>query len=244
MKKENIRLIIMSVGYLLFSLVTLSVLVFAWFSIGSQSNALIDDIGASGAKTGYYFYKYDDNDANLGVELENQTLIDNVGTSKYVLFPSPTSENLLIKKTKPADRFAYALKVDVETQQKVKLQVYFSQVETFNNPINDPKIQIAFTYQITKLVYANFGPTTTLETPYGDPDIYTNNFAVENETYLMAKDLLFDGTENTKTSVIIFFELYYRPTGVIFNGNTLTNSNAFMNQSFVINKIWLDFDFV
>ena len=111
----------------------------------------------------------------------------------------------------------------------------------FNEEYN--KIQRAFMYQITGIRYLNggvegFDVKGTADTT----SLHFHNNALAR--YVMLEDFELKKNGSTNDRAVIYFDLYFDENIHGFNESLVStgNSNAFMNQTFVIENFYIELD--
>lgn len=245
MNKTNarkVRLFMMATIYVLIAILLITSITYAWFTLTNHNEALFVT-QVSGVEAEYEFYIY--NDPSLS-DNSNLTLIDNTTSDietyhKYYLIPDPTSNYLIPEYMAPGDVVQFALKVTNVGTTAGRLSLSLSNVLSQYYDLDVNKIQTAFEYRVVKISYINDGIESVDQKDIENMSYGYNHFSMtDNLTYPLVTDIPLGHIDND--IVVIYFEFYFDPTvfGEDAQGIPYTNSNIFMGQKLMINRINMD----
>ncbi len=237
------KLVMVSILYFMVSLFMFTLVTFAWFTLTNVNRAnLMVDVSAVEAE--YEFFVYMDEDYNGSPE---ETLIDNICAVNemdcYMKIINPTVVHLIPNKVAPGDRFSFAIRITSLGSTNGMLKMELGNLQSIDAPQNENRIQRAFEYGITSVVYWHDGVESEDQKDNGTIVYHVDHFRYDHSgRYPLISDVFMGPNTSAEGVIIIFFDLYFDPTihGIDGLGETLGNSNIFMNQQFVINRIFME----
>lgn len=247
MKKTNNhslhRMMILSVVYFLSAFMLLSVTVYAWFIITNENNTqLISHISDVEAEYEFYVYQNRLHDGSNEITLENNVCLTTGEDLCYKLIPNPTSAHLMDGSAAPGERYSFAIKILALGNSVSYLNLSMSGVTSSGYDLYQNRIQNAFYYQVTKIVYVQ-DDVETEDKKNISPTQYSYGYFDEDSShnYSLVKNVPLFINQELGSSLIIFFDFYFDPTifGSDINQIPYTNSNIFMNQIFTVQDIFM-----
>jgi hypothetical protein len=241
------RMLLVSLGSFVVALMVLISVGFAWYTLSkTASGSLVTELGDVDAN--YEFYVYLDS-ARLGNSIPTITneCLASTDDDCYWLIENtsnPLTESVYVfggtKKVFPNDRFSFAIKVtnvgDFDSNLTVDLQSLVSQ----GYDIIDNKIQVAFSYQVSKITYL-VGGVESADVKSNAGIVVTNgHFTKDNDLrYHIVENIPLSKTDPNTNTAIVYFDIHFDPlvTGYTLLGEPMNNSNAFENQLFTISHI-------
>ena len=237
------RMMFLSVVYFLSAFMLLSVSVYAWFIITNENNtrliSYISDVEAE-----YEFFIYQDQLHNGSQQI---TLKDNVcevfdEDLCYKPITNPTSAHLMSGSAAPGERFSFAIKISALGNSVSYLHLSMSGITSVGYDLEQNKIQNAFYYEVTKIVYVQ-NDIETEDKKNNSPIVHGSGYFNEasNHSYPLVYNVPIFIDQELGSSLIIFFDFYFDPTifGSDINQIPYTNSNIFMNQIFTVQDIFM-----
>jgi hypothetical protein len=225
----------------------------AWFTVSTENEVGL--VGQTGSiATDYDFYVFQEPDflgaGNQSVTTDMCVELDDEDC--YLLIENPTAVHMIdgTRTLMPGDRFSFAIRISNQGNTDGILSLTFTSVVSAGFVLDANRIQRAFSYRVTKIVYVDQNVESS-----DIKDVAPINYAgmgmpdapffsiVPSAAYLLASGIsLVD--EGPTSEIIIYFELYFDPEveGVDALGAPTGNSNAFMNQSLLIEHILMAFD--
>jgi len=237
------RMMILSVVYFLSAFMLLSVTVYAWFIITNENNTqLISNISDVEAEYEFYIYQDQLHDGSRNITLEDNVCQSFDGDLCYKLIPNPTSAHLMDGSAAPGERYSFAIKILALGNAVSYLNLSMSGVSSTGYDLYQNRIQNAFFYEVTKIVYIQ-NDQETEDKKNNLPTIYSSGYFNQdiNHHYPLIKNVPIFIDEDLGSSLIIFFDFYFDPTifGSDVNQIPYTNSNIFMNQIFTVQDIFM-----
>ena len=237
------KMMILSVTYFLTSFLLLSVTVYAWFIITNENNShLISNISDVEAEYEFYIYQNSLRDGSLSLTLENNICTIEDQDLCYQLIPNPTSAHLMDGSAAPGERYSFAIKILALGNAESYLNLSIGGVTSTGYDLSKNKIQNAFNYEVTKIVYIKNNIETS-DKKEVSPTIHSSNYFNEDPGYIypMVKNVPIFIDQELGSSMILFFDFYFDPTifGSDINQVPYTNSNIFMNQVFTVEDIFM-----
>ncbi|MCK7487954.1 MAG: hypothetical protein MZU97_22520 [Bacillus subtilis] len=225
----------------------------AWFTVATETNVGL--VGQTGSiATEYDFYVFQEPNFRGAT---NQTVSTDLCDSPnavdcYKLIENPTAVHMIegTRTLMPGDRFSFAIRIANQGTTDGVLSLTFTSVLSTGFLLDANRIQRAFTYLVTKIVYVDEnGESEDIkdgpEIDYAGKGLPSAPFfsVSPSATYLLASGIALED-EGPTAEIIIYFELYFDPSieGVDALGAPTGNSNAFMNQDFLIEHILMAFD--
>ena len=236
------RLVTRLILYILFSIFSISVVTFAWFTLGNENNTeLISELTDIEADYEFYVFKDSLHLGNPTPSLVEDTCILNEDQC-YQLIPNPTEAHLFDGSVAPGERFSYAVKVRSQGQTQAYLSLEFGGVMSDHYESEVNKIQTAFLYEVTGITYFN-NNTESLDMKSTEPiEVYSNYFShLDAVIYPLVRNVPVINREFSSSTMIVYFDFYFSPTvfGSDSEGVPYTNSNIFMNQVLLIQHIFM-----
>ena len=237
------KLVVVSILYFMISLFMFTLVTFAWFTLTNVNRAnLLVDVSAVEAEYEFFVYM-DENYSGSPAD----TLIDNICTIDemdcYMQILNPAVVHLIPNKVAPGDRFSFAIRITSLGSSNGKLRMDLGNLQSLGAPQTENRIQRAFEYGITSVVYFHDNLETEDQKDNGTIVYHVDYFRYDhNGRYPLISDVIMGPRETAEGVIIVFFDLYFDPTihGVDGMGESLGNSNIFMNQQFVINRIFME----
>lgn len=237
------KMMILSVTYFLSAFMLLSVTVYAWFIITNENNShLISQISDVEAEYEFYIYQNMLRDGSSNLTLTNNICTTNEEDLCYQLIPNPTSAHLMDGSAAPGERYSFAIKILALGNSESYLNLSIGGVTSTGYVLSKNKIQNAFNYQVTKIVYIQ-NDVETIDKKEVSPTIHSSNYFNEDNgyTYPLVRNVPIFVDQELGSSMIVFFDFYFDPTifGSDINQVPYTNSNIFMNQVFTVEDIFM-----
>jgi len=228
--------------YIVFSISAISIVTFAWFSLGNENNThLISKLTDIEADYEFYVYKDSLHIGNPTPSLLNDTCVLN-DDQCYQLIPNPTTAHMFDGSVAPGERFSFAIKVRSQGQTQAYLSLELGGIGSTNYDLVENKIQTAFMYEVTKISYLLIEEESEdlkLNSPI---EIYSNYFSHEEGlNYPLVLNVPSINRDFSSSTVIVYFDFYFSSTvfGTDIDGIPYTNSNIFMNQVLSIEHIFM-----
>lgn len=241
--RQQKKLILSSITYLLLSLLVFMVSVYAWFTITNVNyTSLVSNV--SGVEAEYEFYIFIDSYNNGSSDLRlYENLYEPGKTDRYYeLIPNPTVMYIVDGLMAPGDRISFALKIRSVGVSSGYVDLDLGQVLSFGYPNEENKIQIAFRYETRKISTVLNGMESE-DIKDELPIIYENAHFTSNSnnTYLLVHNTPLLHNPYGISETIIYFDFYFDPEIKGFDpfGDPYENSNIFMNQTLEIRKIYM-----
>lgn len=243
MKTAQINML-KSFGYLMLSVFMLSVVTYAWFTITYENKAHLTS-KISGVEAEYTFYVYQNqyhtgsNNLNL---YENTCSVLNQEDLCYEEITNPIEPELIKGSVAPGERFSFAIAINSIGTNQGFVDLTLGRVESIGYDIEANKIQKAFGYEVTKIShYQNDFETEDHKALYTYQSFRYFDVA-DGLNYELVTDVPMIYDINYPSKVIIYFDVYYDPQifGQDLDGTPHTNSHAFINQTIVINDIYMN----
>ena len=236
------RLVTRLVLYILFSISAISILTFAWFTLGNENNTeLISELTDIEADYEFYVYRDSLHLGNSTPSLVEDTCILNEDQC-YQLIPNPTVAHLFDGSVAPGERFSFAVKVRSQGQTQAYLSLDFGGVISENYDRIENKIQTAFMYEVTGISYF-LNDTESIDYKNTLPiEIYSSYFSHNDGViYPLVQNVPVINRDFSSSTVIVYFDFYFSTTifGSDVNNIPYTNSNIFMNQVLLIQHIFM-----
>jgi hypothetical protein len=238
------RKLIFSVGYFLASVLLLTMVTYAWFTLTNTNTAALVAT-ASGVEAEYQFYIYQDNnfDGNpVDPVLTGNVCIDPDSLDCYLFIPNPTSAYLVPRDMAPGDRISFALKITNIGTTDGELSLIFGDVQSYGFELAVNKLQTAYVYGVSKISYVN----NEIESPdikeNEGIEYYVQHFVFnQSENYRLVRFVPVSPRDTINNVVIVYFDFYFDPGIKGFDpmGEPLANSNIFRNQMFTIGTIYM-----
>ena len=233
-----------SIGFLMLSVFMLAVVTYAWFTITYENNASLTS-KISGVEAEYTFYVYK-NQYHSGSSALN--LYDNTCTVLsrsdlcYEEVTNPITPKLIDGSVAPGERFSFAIAINSIGTNQGYVDLDMGRIESIGYDIEANKIQKAFGYEVTKIShYQNQVESVDHKSLY-QYQTFRHFETTEGLYYGLVTDVPMIYDINYPSTVIIYFDVYYDPTifGQDLDGTPHTNSHAFINQSIIINDIYMN----
>lgn len=202
----------------------------------------------------YRFFVYRDihflgNDAPT---LVDSVCVDGSEQHCYLEIVDPTPAHLFSEAAvlRPDNRFSFALEITNVSGVSRFFQLFFAELASSGYALSTNKIQRAFAYSVTRIVYAEDGVESGDVKDSGGivyagmaPDPVPHFGSTADGSYVLAAHLPIDAGGDQGT-MILFFDLYFDPyvEGVDAEGVGTGNSNAFQNQVFIVGKLRIETD--
>ena len=243
MKTAQINML-KSFGYLVLSVFMLSVVTYAWFTITYENKASLTS-KISGVEAEYTFYIYQ-NKYHSGSDTLN--LYDHVCTVLnrddlcYKETVNPILPELIDGSVAPGERFSFAIAIHSMGTNQGYVNLTLGNIESNGYDIEVNKIQKAFGYEVTKISYFQNEIETDDQKALLNYQSFRHFEITDDTFYHLVTDVPMIDDINYPSTVIIYFDVYYDPSifGQDLDGTPHINSHAFMNQTFIINDIYMN----
>jgi hypothetical protein len=237
------RMMMLSVVYFLCAFMILSVTVYAWFIITNENNTqLVSYISDVEAEYEFYIYQNKLHDGSNNLTLEDNICDFSHVDLCYKLIPNPTSAHLMDGSAAPGERYSFAIKILALGNSVSFLNLSMNGVTSTGYDLEQNRIQNAFYYEVTKIVYVQ-NNIETEDKKDNSPTVYSYGYFNQevNHSYSLVRNLPLFINEELGSSLIIFFDFYFDPSiyGSDINQIPYTNSNIFMNQIFTVEDIFM-----
>lgn len=243
--KNRIRMSILSLtlGLIMFIGAT-----FAWFTLSIEtSSSLILNVDGEDYEYRFFVYQELDYSGNLAPTLENSICAEPTSQECYLEIVNPDSTHLISNEHTlvPGNRFSFALEITNISGKDLDFSFSFSDLSSTGYLLPANKIQTAFNYSVSKIVYSDSGLETsdvkdTLGIAYaGMAPLANPHFGLMDTSLYELASAIPVAAIGTEKKVIVFFDLYFDPavSGLDSEGVEVGNSNAFQNQEFIIGKL-------
>lgn len=233
-----------SVGYLMLSVFMLSVVTYAWFTMTYENNASLTS-KVSGVEAEYTFYVYQ-NQYHSGSNVLN--LYDNTCTVLdrsdlcYEEITNPITPKLIDGSVAPGERFSFAIAINSIGTNQGYVDLDMGRIESIGYDIEANKIQKAFGYEVTKISHFQNEIESEDHKALYQYQSFRHFDIAEGLSYDLVSEVPMIYDINYPSTVIIYFDIYYDPSifGQDLDGTPHTNSHAFINQSIIINDIYMN----
>lgn len=241
--KTQKQLIVVSIVSFVVTVFLLTSSIFAWISISRKANGSFV-VNLTDISSDFEFYIYRDTTfGGNGTKLISDECTAPGEEQCFEKVVNPKVTQIISPEVKPSDKMSFALKIVNLSSVNINVRLSLGGIIStgFNEEYN--KIQRAFMYQITGIRYLNGGvegfdvkgtaDTTSLH--------FHNN---ELARYVMLEDFELKKNGSTNDRAVIYFDLYFDENIHGFNESLVStgNSNAFMNQTFVIENFYIELD--
>ncbi len=244
---EPKKLILVSISSFVVALLMLVSVGFAWITLSNKaSGSFVSSVGNVDADFAFYVYLDESKNGSTNPTIANECASSS-GDGCYYLIENtstPLTEPVYLfggaNKVFPNDKFSFAIRVTNIGDFDSYLTLDFLDLISQGFDITDNKIQVAFSYEVTKITYLVSGvESSDIKSSLGII-LHQDHFTKENdERYHLVESVpISSDDENTKT-VIVYFDIYFDPLvfGYTLLGQPMNNSNAFENQLFTISKL-------
>jgi hypothetical protein len=223
-------------------------LTFAWFVVSTNNNVdpIVINISPLDFEYTLYLFK-DESGTGASTQVLSQSLcLHEEDNNCY--FPHESSNPYLFPSSvgfRPGQKFSFALQITNISAGSRYANVTISEVSSLGFQSIQNKIQRAFLYQVTKMVYDTpLGESSDqkglLGVMYAGMDSEADyHFSLNSEdAYSLFSGFPLYPQVDTK-SVIVYFNLYFDPSvyGMDESMQLSNNSNAFQNQQLIIRKV-------
>jgi len=226
--------------YVIFSFFTMSVVIFAWFTIRNDNDAaLVASITELDANYELYVYK---EPYYLGdsVQLFTENLCADDQMNCYKLLENTQSFFSMAESIAPSMKFSFVLKVSPVSLDQGYIKLGLSGITSTGYVDQINKIQTAFYYEVTKISYV-YEDVETDDVKENYPIQYHKAHFLYNQShhYELVKNVGLHHMYLPSAYVLIYFSFYFDPlvTGYDEMLNPYPNSNIFMNQMFEIKQL-------
>lgn len=241
--KTQKQLIVVSIVSFVVTVFLLTSSIFAWISISKKANgSFIVNTTDISSDSEFYLYK-DSAFAGSGTKLISDECTAPGEEQCFQKIINPQVSQIISPDIKPSDRMSFALKIVNLSSVNTTLRLSFGGIVSigFNEEYN--KIQRAFLYEITGIRYLNSGiEGNDIKASADTTSMHFHNNELSRYILLEDFELKKNGSENDRA--VIYFDLYYDEN--IYGMDELLvstgNSNAFMNQTFIIEKFYIELD--
>lgn len=221
---------------------------FAWFTLSIEtSSSLILNVDGEDYEYRFFVYQELDHSGNPSPTLVNTICAESSSQECYLEIVNPNSTHLISNEHTlvPGNRFSFALEITNISEKDLNFAFSFSDLSSIGYLLSTNKIQIAFNYSVSKIVFSDNGlETSDVKDTRGM--IYAGMAPLENPHFGLVDSSLYELASaipvaglGSEQKVIVFFDLYFDPTvsGLDSEGIQVGNSNAFQNQKFIIAKL-------
>lgn len=247
MQKQNKityrRLILTSSMIVVLTISLLFVSVYAWFTLTNINSAsLVSSV--SGVEAEYEFYIYNNmmHDGSSELTLENNVCIVSGEDLCYEYISNPTYAHLIDGKVAPGEKFSFAIKITSIGTSAGRLQLDLGGLQSIGNSTLNDKIQQAFSYEVTKISYIENGVESVDQKDVAPISYFSQTFtSLNDEVYPLVNYVPMGIANHLRSIIVVYFDIYFDPTiyGSDAFGTPYTNSNIFMNQTFIVNHIYM-----
>jgi hypothetical protein len=242
MKTAQINML-KSIGYLMLSVFMLTVATYAWFTISYENKASLT-AKTSGVEAEYTFYAYQNkyhtgsNALNL---YDNTCEALNTDDMCYKEVTNPITPELIEGSVAPGERFSFAIAINSIGTNQGYVNLTLGRIESIGYDIEANKIQKAFGYEVTKISHYQNNVETEDHKSFYTFQSFRHFETADNVYYDLVTEVPMIHDINYPSTVIIYFDIYYDPYifGQDLDGTPHTNSHAFINQSIIINDIYM-----
>jgi len=225
---------------------------FAWFTVSQQSQTDNISLQVDGDLFEYQFYVYVES-LYLGDDapsLNNKICDELLSINCYEEVETSGPEYLFsdTHTLTPNNRFSFAIKISNISPKELSVFLELKNLSSTGYLLPANKIQVAFEYDVTRIVYVNAGVEgmdikDSLAIEYaGDSVTPDPHFGLSDSLpYRLASNIPISN-EGSSQTIILFFNLYFDPelSGIDEFGLSTGNSNAFQNQSLIIKTLKID----
>lgn len=247
----NRKTVLISFIQLLGTFLVMGIVVYAWFTMTDETDTgVVATLPSLDLVLDYYVYRDNDCQGADQTTLQNNLCVLSEDLDCYEHITDLSTATLIDpgRRLFPNDRLSFAIKITNLSDVSGIMTLSLSELVTTGFILPQNKVQIAFAYYVTKIVYVNNGvegsdvkDNGTIVYTSGAGEIYTHFSILDNQRYLLASQIAVSHIPNDNQIVIVFFDLYFDPWVGTFDtlGNPIDNSNAFQNQVFTIDKLFV-----
>mgnify|MGYP000515989936 CR=1 FL=1 len=233
-----------SIGYLMLSVFMLTVVTYAWFTITYENKASLTS-KISGVEAEYTFYVYQNkyhtgsNTLNL---YDNTCAVLEQDDLCYQEVTNPITPELIDGSVAPGERFSFAIAINSIGTNQGYVNLTLGNIESIGYDIEENKIQKAFGYEVTKISHYQNDIESEDHKALYTYQSFRHFEITDGQYYDLVTEVPMIYDINYSSTVIIYFDVYYDPSifGQDLDGTPHTNSHAFINQSFVINDVYMN----